>query len=71
MILAHLRERGSITSKEAIDTYGITRLSGRIYDLRRMGNAISASSEKVLDRFGSERRVARYRLEGYDDVRKY
>lgn len=53
MILNHLREHGSITSKEAIDAYGITRLSGRIFELRKRGNIISASTVRVMDRFGN------------------
>jgi hypothetical protein len=33
-ILNHLRRYGKITTWTAIERYGITRLSGRIYDLR-------------------------------------
>lgn len=39
-ILAHLREHGTITSWESIQLYKITRLSGRIYDLKEEGHAI-------------------------------
>lgn len=41
VILKHLQEHGSITSYEAFMRYGITRLSGRIFDLRRKGYAVT------------------------------
>ena len=39
-ILNHLMEKGSITSMQAIQDYGCTRLSHYIYLLRNDGNAI-------------------------------
>lgn len=36
-ILKHLLEKGSITTFDAFSKYGITRLSGRIFDLKDMG----------------------------------
>lgn len=40
IIKEHLEKYGSITSMEAFEKYRITRLSGRIFDLRDMGFAI-------------------------------
>lgn len=37
VIARHLEKHGSITSMEAFETYRITRLSGRIFDLRARG----------------------------------
>lgn len=34
-VLEHLQKHGSITSLEAIDLYGATRLSGIIYNLKK------------------------------------
>ena len=34
-VLRHLKQIGHITSWEAIKEYGITRLSAKIYNLRR------------------------------------
>lgn len=34
-VLEHLQRQGSITSLEAIELYGATRLSGIIYNLKR------------------------------------
>lgn len=47
-ILSHLMQFGSITTWEAIQQYGITRLSGRIFDLRKAGyNIITTGSGKA------------------------
>lgn len=40
MVLEHLKKNGRITSWDAIQKYRVTRLSGRIFDLRRMGYPI-------------------------------
>lgn len=45
MVLEHLEEYGSITSKEAYDKYGIQRLSSVIYLLRKSGVIIA--TEKI------------------------
>ena len=37
VIARHLEQHGSITSMEAFERYKITRLSGRIFDLRAKG----------------------------------
>ena len=37
VIARHLEKHGSITSMEAFEQYKITRLSGRIFDLRAKG----------------------------------
>ena len=44
-ILRHLRERGSITQKEAVVEYGIYRLSARILDLRERNHKIETKME--------------------------
>lgn len=36
-ILKHLLEHGSITTFDAFKTYRITRLSGRIFELKELG----------------------------------
>ncbi|MEP0004564.1 MAG: helix-turn-helix domain-containing protein [Balneola sp.] len=63
-VLEHLKEHGRITSLEAIDKYGITRLSGRIYDLKEEGHEICSRKVKVNRRDGSETIVAEYTLAG-------
>lgn len=61
-ILTHLQEQGRITSLEAINKYGITRLSGRIFELRAQGYPIAKQMITVKNRFGEECRVAEYSL---------
>lgn len=61
-ILKHLRERGSITSMEAFQMYGITRLSARICDLRRQEVQISNQRQKARNRDGETVYFDRYVL---------
>lgn len=45
IILEHLKRRGRITSYEAFLEYRITRLSGRIFELRAKGYDIATTME--------------------------
>lgn len=59
----HLEEFGSITSWDAIECYGVTRLSDVIYRLRRQdGLSISSELKTVKTRFGTHANVSIYRL---------
>lgn len=50
----HLEKKGHITSLEAIERYGATRLSAIIYNLRHnYGMEIGNKSNKIKDRFGN------------------
>ena len=51
LIEKHLLEKGKITSWEAFEIYGITRLSHIIYVLRRKYDIISISTTKK-NRYG-------------------
>lgn len=62
LILNHLKENKGITSLEAIQLYGITRLSARIHDLRDMGVKIISKPKKVLMRTGKTTTVSEYSL---------
>ena len=62
MVLSWLVAGESITSRQAIDLWGITRLAARIADLKEAGNAIEADTVTVRNRYGKPVRVARYRL---------
>lgn len=56
-------DNGGITSKEANDKLGVTRLSHYIYLLRRDGNYIvSDEIETGMNRYGNPSRWKRYRL---------
>jgi hypothetical protein len=56
-ILDYIRNKGSITTMEAFQELGCTRLSGRIYDLREQGIPIS---KEMVEANG--KRFARYSL---------
>ena len=60
-ILAYVRTNGSITSLEAIDAYGITRLAPRIFEMIEEGHVFEKKHQvKVQKRFGEDSRVTRY-----------
>lgn len=56
----HLIEEGSITSWEAIELYGQTRLSAVIYNLKKAGWTFETETIKFKDRFGDEGSYAKY-----------
>ena len=62
-ILDHLQRNGSITAKEAFELYGITRLSGRMWDLRRAGYKIISVATEGVNRYGEPVRFTTYRME--------
>lgn len=61
-ILKHLLKYGSITSMEAIQRYGCTRLSHYIYLLKRNGYIIKSETEKGINRYGEKTKYSRYYL---------
>lgn len=64
MILNHLKANGYITSIEAIDLYGETRLSDKILRLRADGYDIETVMVPFVDRYGNKNRYGRYVLKG-------
>ena len=62
MILAHMKETGSITPGTALEEYGCFRLAARIADLKDDGVEIRTEIEKRKNRYGKTVRYARYRL---------
>nr|DAV38335.1 MAG TPA: helix-turn-helix domain protein [Caudoviricetes sp.] len=46
IVLQHIIKCGGITALEASDEYDITRLSARIYDLRKLGIPIENTRQK-------------------------
>lgn len=61
-ILKHLKRNPWITSRDAFEKYGITRLSARIKELREMGYDIRTIMVETTTRFGESCRYARYVL---------
>lgn len=62
--LSWLREKGSITSLEAFQHLGNTRLSATIFLLRRDGHNIVSHDVQVPTRFGDMATVTEYRYGG-------
>ena len=61
-VLFHLKTYGSITSWEAINAYGATRLSAIIFSLRKRGYDISTLGITEKDRNGNSVTFAKYIL---------
>lgn len=61
-VLNYLMEHGTITSMEAFEKFGATRLSAIIFDLRRQGYGIFTNMVETTNRFGQTLKYARYRL---------
>lgn len=60
-VLRHIKRYGSITSMEAFEKYGITRLSAIIYILRREYEIVTIMRTSV-NRYGNEVNFAEYRM---------
>ena len=56
----HLIEEGYITSWEAIEQYGVTRLSAVIYNLKHDGWTFETETIPFEDRFGDKGHYAKY-----------
>lgn len=61
-VLNYMLDNGSITSWEAIKEFGITRLSAKIFNLRRDGYFIENEWEHSINRYGDKVKYARYVL---------
>lgn len=61
-VIRHLRKHKKITSIEAIKKYGVTRLSGVIYDLKERGFVIETERASGKNRYGHICNYAIYHL---------
>jgi hypothetical protein len=61
-VLEWLQSNASISSMEAIQNFGATRLSAIIFSLRQKGYNIETVMVDGRDRFGNPTRFARYYL---------
>lgn len=62
LVLDHLEKYGTITSLEAIELYGATRLSAIIFTLRKRGYDIVTEDMPFTDRFGTKSNYGKYIL---------
>lgn len=63
-VLQFMRDTGSITSWQAIQQFGITRLSAKIFNLRREGYEIINNMKFSKNRYGEPIHFVEYKLEG-------
>lgn len=61
-VLSWLKKGNTITSWEAFERFGATRLSAIIFDLKKDGHKIGGVWEMSVDRYGNEKRFLRYFL---------
>lgn len=61
-ILNHLQTIGGISAYDAVMRYGITRLSARIFDLRKDGYNIVSDTVKTKNRDGKKCQYEVFRL---------
>lgn len=59
-VLNHLKQFGSITSIEAIEMYGATRLAAIIFELRKRGYHIETIRMNFIDRYGNACTYGKY-----------
>jgi|TARA_R110000737_G_scaffold286312_1_gene292867 hypothetical protein len=61
-VLSYLRTNGSITPREADDTYAITRLAAVVFDLKELGHQFVEPTQimKGTNRFGTPCTWAKY-----------
>ena len=60
----YMKKHGSITTKDAYEQLGVTRLSARIFELKEHGVKIEKKSEKSRNRFGETVFYDRFYLKG-------
>ena len=59
-ILKHLKDKGSITTWEAITEYGCTRLSQYILLAKKIGYSIGDEWIPFINRYGEKSKYKRY-----------
>lgn len=62
LVKKHLQEKQSITSWEAIELYGATRLSAIIFTLRKRGYEVDTIMITAKDRYNNTSNYAQYWL---------
>ena len=61
-VVDFMQKNGSISSLEAIQELGVTRLAACIYKLKRNGLEIAKETAKSVNRYGEKVYFARYRI---------
>lgn len=64
LILEHLKNNEGITSIQAFELYGATRLSAIIFNLKKVGYIIESEWKTGKDRYNNSVRFVEYKLIG-------
>ena len=69
-ILAHLKSGNTITSMQAYELYGCTRLNAKIFEIKKKGYDIRWTKRRTVNRFGNKSCFYEYYLvnEGDDNT---
>ena len=67
-VLQYMKDFGSITTLDAFRDLGITKLTTRISEMRRMGMAIIGTPETVENRYGDKCHINRYTLKEEENI---
>lgn len=59
-VLTHFQTKGTLTSMEAFELYGATRLAAIVFDLRKMGHGIETVEVMGKNRYGEPCQYAKY-----------
>lgn len=62
MVLDYMKTEGGITTWESFQEFGITRLSGRIWDLKKKGYDIEDETIYRTNRYGKKIKFKKYKL---------
>lgn len=62
-VLDYIKTNGQITTLDAFNELGITRLSDKVFKLRNLGIEIKTTRKTVKNRYGSKVSIAIYTLE--------
>tara|TARA_R110000803_G_scaffold210829_1_gene284064 strand:+ start:8179 stop:8391 length:213 start_codon:yes stop_codon:yes gene_type:complete len=62
-VLEYMQTKGSITSMDAIEMFGATRMSAIIYDIKKKGYNVESPLIPVKNRYGKTVYVSSYSLE--------
>ena len=61
-VLKYIQDFGSITTWQAIQDLGVTRLSAKIFDLKKDGYMFITDTISTKNRYGEPVHYAKYRL---------
>lgn len=61
-VLDYMNVFGSISSMEAFQDLGVTRLAAVIFELKRKGIVINSRTEARINRFGEIKHFSRYTI---------